>query len=90
MSVTTELDQDPGNPPEAALWLRIPDDCRMRGEFEIRTGELPDIHILLGTVDDDKHLLFERSALERFIDLAQRMLAIPLIPGSASPQAQLA
>lgn len=66
------------NRPEAALWLSIPDNCWMRSEFEISDHTRPDVHILLGSNGDDKHLLFEREALERFVALAQRMLAVPV------------
>ena len=70
------------NPPQIALWLSVPDNCRMRGDFEVGDNEAPDIHIMLGSIGDDTHLLFEREALERFIELAQRMLAIghPHVP----------
>lgn len=68
--------------PEAALWLTVPDNCWMRGEFEVGHHVLPDIHILLGSDRHDKHLLFEREALERFVTLAQRMLAVPVDPGT--------
>lgn len=54
------------NPPEVALWLSVPDNCRMRGDFEVGDHEAP-----------DTHLVFERDALEQFIELAQRMLAEP-------------
>lgn len=65
------------NPPEVALWLSIPDNCRMRADFEVGDNEAPDIHVILGSNGDDTHLLFEREALERFVTLAQRMLAVP-------------
>lgn len=77
------------NPPEAALWLSIPDSCRMRGEFEVGDHALPDVHFLLGNNGDDKHLLFEREALERFVTLAQRMLAVPVCPDSSVPRTLL-
>ena len=63
--------------PQIALWLSVPDKCRMRGDFEVGANQVPDIHVMLGSVGDDSHLLFEREALERFVELAQRMLAIP-------------
>lgn len=65
------------DPPQVALWLSVPDTCRMRGDFEIGQHESPDIHVILGSNSDDIHLLFEREALGRFVALAQRMLAIP-------------
>lgn len=74
------------NPPEAALWLNIPDDCWMRAEFEVGDHDLPDIHVLLGSDSDDKHLMFERTALERFVELAQRMLAVPVTPEAPTPR----
>lgn len=77
------------NPPEAALWLRIPDNCRMRGEFEVGDHALPDIHVLLGNNGDDKHLLFEREALERFVALAERLLAVTVNPDSRVPRTLL-
>ena len=75
--------------PEAALWLTIPDDCWMRGEFEVSDHTLPDIHILLGSNWDDKHLQFGREALERFVALAQRMLAIPVTSSGPAPLTHL-
>lgn len=79
----------PSSRPEAALWLSVPDNCRMRGEFEVGDRTLPDVHILLGSNGDDKHLLFEREALVRFVALAQRMLAIPVSPDSRIPRTLL-
>jgi hypothetical protein len=64
------------NPPEVALWLSVPDTCRMRADFEPGDHEAPDIHLGLGGNNDGSHLSFEREALERFAELAQRMLAI--------------
>ena len=65
------------NPPQVALWLSVPGNCRMRGDFEVGVNEAHDIHVILGSNGDDTHLLFEREALERFVELAQRMLAVP-------------
>lgn len=65
------------NPPQVAVWLSVPSDCWMRGDFEVGNAEIPDIHVILGSDGDDTHLLFEREALERFVVLAQRMLAVP-------------
>jgi hypothetical protein len=66
-----------GNPPEVALWLRVPDDCRLRGDFEVGNNGKFDVHVALGGNGDDTNLLFERATLVRFVALAQRMLAIP-------------
>ena len=65
------------NPPQVALWLSVPDACRMRADFEIGDHEAPDVHVILGNNGDDTHLLFQREALARFVELAQRMLAVP-------------
>jgi hypothetical protein len=74
------------NPPQISLWLSVPDDCRMRGDVEPGDHDAPDVHVTLGGVGgDDMHLLFERQALERFVALAQRMLAVP-DPRAATPE----
>lgn len=62
------------NPPQVSVWLDVPDDCRMQGEF---TGDR-DIQIQFGGLHDGAHLLFEREALERFVTLATDLLAVPL------------
>jgi hypothetical protein len=62
---------------QVALWLTVPADCRMVGEFEVG-DDAPDIKVILGSSHDDVNLLFAREALERFVELAQRMLEIPL------------
>lgn len=62
------------NAPEKSVWLDIPDSCRMRGEF---TGDL-DIHVMFGDPNDGVNVLFERPALERFVLLANELLAVPL------------
>lgn len=72
-----------------ALWLTVPDDCRMRGEFEARDQELPNIHIILGSNRDDQNLLFEREALMRFVELAERLLAIPVSSEGPIPRRAL-
>ncbi len=74
------------NPPQAALWLTIPDNCWMRSEFEVGNGDLPDIKVILGSDSDDTQLVFERKALERFVALAQQMLAVPVTPDSGTPR----
>jgi hypothetical protein len=73
------------NPPELSLWLSVPDDCSMRAGFDVGDHHRPVIHIKVGGVDDDVHLQFERQALERFVQLAQRTLAVPVTPGGPIP-----
>jgi hypothetical protein len=65
------------NPPTVALWLNIPEDCQMRGDFEPSSEIEPDIRVVLGDSADDTQLLFEREALERFVKLGQELLAVP-------------
>lgn len=77
------------SPPKSAVWLTVPERCRMCGEFEVSDRDLPNIHIILGSSRDDQNLLFERGALERFVALAQRMLAIPVFPGEPMPRVAL-
>lgn len=62
------------DPPQASVWLDVPEDCRMRGEF---TGDR-DIHVMFGNPDDGVNVLFERPALERFVEMANELLAVPL------------
>lgn len=62
------------NPPEKSVWLDIPEDCRMSGEF---TGDR-DIHLTFGNPSDGVDVLFERLALERFVQLANELLALPI------------
>jgi hypothetical protein len=63
------------NPPQVSVWLDVPDDCRMQGEF---TGDR-DIHIIFGQFGSgQQNVLFEREALERFVTLANELLAMPL------------
>jgi hypothetical protein len=62
-------------PPQAAIWLDIPNDCHVQGEF---TGGR-DIQITFGQFGQNQHtLLFEREALQRFVKLANDLLAVPL------------
>ncbi|MFC4856859.1 hypothetical protein [Actinophytocola glycyrrhizae] len=70
--------------PGAAVWLDIPEDCRMSGEF---TGD-HDLHIVFGDVKDGVEMLFERPALERFVKLATELLTlpIPVDPGEDLPR----
>ena len=77
------------NPPRAALWLNVPGNCRMRSEFEIGDCDLPDIKFILGSDGDDTQLVFERAALERFVQLSQWMLAVPVAPDSPIPPTSL-
>jgi hypothetical protein len=62
------------NPPQVSLWLDIPEDCWMQGEF---TGDR-DIHFTFGAFGGQQNVLFEREALERFAKLASELLAVPL------------
>jgi hypothetical protein len=60
--------------PHASIWLDVPEDCRMQAEF---TGDR-DIHLTFGEYGNQQNLLFERDALERFVSLANELLAVPL------------
>jgi hypothetical protein len=62
------------NPPQVSVFLDVPEGCRMQGEF---TGDL-DIQIRFGEPSDGAHLLFEREALKRFVELAKKLLAAPV------------
>jgi hypothetical protein len=62
------------NRPEAAVWLDIPGNCPISGEF---TGD-DDLHIVFGGLKDGVEVLFERPALERFVQLATELLALPI------------
>lgn len=62
------------NKPEAAVWLDIPADCRMTGEF---TGDF-DLHVVFGDIKDGVEVVFERPALARFVTLANELLAVPI------------
>lgn len=62
------------NPPQVSVWLDVPGDCRIQGEF---TGDR-DIHITFGEFGSQQYLLFEREALQRFAKLANDLLAVPL------------
>ena len=66
------------NKPEAAVWLDIPEDCRISGEF---TAD-HEVHIVFGDRKDGVEMLFERPALERFVQLATELLAQPTPAGS--------
>jgi len=72
-------------PPEVALWMSVHENCRMRAEFELGDCDAPNVHFIMGSDSDDKHLKFERVALERFTELAQRILAIPFEEYPQSP-----
>lgn len=60
--------------PAKAVWLDIPDACRMRGEFD------PDrrLEFMFGGLRDGVNVVFERQALERFVTLANTLLAVPV------------
>ncbi len=62
------------NSPQVSVFLDIPEGCRMQGAF---TGDL-DIQIRFGDPNDGAHVLFEREALERFVGLANTLLAVPV------------
>jgi hypothetical protein len=62
------------NPPQVSVWLSVPDDCWMQGEF---TGDR-DIHLTFGEFGQQQNLLFERAALERLVRLASELLAVAL------------
>jgi hypothetical protein len=77
-------------PPEVAVWVKIPDRCRLAGEFDPGGGDDLDIHFMLGSPTDDVNLLFEREALRRFINLAEQLLAIPEDQRAAWPRLESA
>lgn len=62
------------NKPEAAVWLDIPEDCRISGEF---TADY-DLHIVFGDLKDGVEMQFQRSALERFVQVATELLTQPI------------
>lgn len=64
------------NPPQASVWLDVPEGCYIQGEF---TGDR-DIQITFGEFGNatQQNVLFEREALERFVKLASELLAVPL------------
>lgn len=86
---TAHVDVSISNPPRTGLWVNIPDECRMYSEFEIGDSDLPDIKISFDGSTNDTEIVFERTALERFIGLAQRTLAIPATPSSPCPDTRL-
>lgn len=65
--------------PGAAVWLDIPEDCRVSGEF---TADY-DLHIVFGDLRDGVEMQIQRPALERFVQVATELLAQP-IPVDAS------
>ena len=72
------------NPPQVSFWLTVPNDCQMVSEFEVG-DDSPDIEFFFGSERDGSHVLFERQALARFVELAQRALAVPLSGEKAPP-----
>lgn len=62
------------NPPCASVWLDVPEDCRVCGEL---AGDR-DIHAMSGNPSDGVNLLFARAALERIVQLANELRAVPL------------
>lgn len=73
------------DPPQLSLWMAVPDRCPMRSDFEIGDDRRSDIQVVLGSPGECVSLVFERQALERFLALAQRMLAVPDPQDSAGP-----
>jgi hypothetical protein len=62
------------NPPRVIAWLEIPDDCRMKAMLDFDD----ELRFTLGSQSDDwQYIAFERPALERFVQLAQEVLALP-------------
>lgn len=60
-------------PPDKAVWLHIPEHCRMVGQF---TADR-DIQLLFGSLTDETTVVFERFALERLARLVHELLAVP-------------
>ncbi|OLF11589.1 hypothetical protein BLA60_11625 [Actinophytocola xinjiangensis] len=61
------------NPPRVTSWLEVPDDCRMEGMLDFHD----ELRFTFGApTGDGQYLAFERPALERFVVLAQRVLAL--------------
>ncbi len=58
----------------ASVWLDIPRECRIRAEF---TGGR-DIQFTIGEWCDGHTMVFERPALEEFVELAGQVLALSL------------
>jgi hypothetical protein len=71
-------------PPQLSLWMAVPDKCPMRSEFEIGDDHTSDIQVVLGSPGECVNLLFERRALERFLALAHRMLAVADTPAAST------
>lgn len=72
------------NPPRVLAWLEIPEDCHMSAELDYDG----DLRFTLGQVDQDtQHVVFERVALERFVQLANEALKIeqPKDPKADAP-----
>jgi hypothetical protein len=72
------------NKPEAAVWLEIPEDCRISGRFNSHDV----VHIVFGDLKDGVEMMIERLALERFVVLANELLAepVPVDSNGDSPQ----
>lgn len=60
--------------PETSVWLHIPGNCHMAGEF---TSDR-DIRMVFGNLADETSVVFERVALERFARMAHELLAVPV------------
>lgn len=75
------------SPAIVSVWLGIPSDCRFQGEFQIGDFGTPDIQVTLGDAADGTIMLFERTALERLVELAQHLLAVEHGSGSSPSRA---
>lgn len=61
------------NPPRVTSWLEILEDCRIEVVRDIDET----LHFTLGNSEQDwQHIVFERPALERFVHLAQEVMAL--------------
>ena len=70
------------SPARMSVWVEIPNGCRMRAEFADGDFGATDVHMRLGGEVDETVLRFERTALKRFVELAERMLGTEHAPGS--------
>jgi hypothetical protein len=72
--------------PSKSVWLEIPDACGIRGEV---TSDL-DFEFMFGGRNDGVELVFTRTALERFVTLANELLAAPIAddPRSELPRSE--
>jgi hypothetical protein len=73
------------NCPVASIWLDVPEDCRIACQF---TGD-GDVQFTLGEWHEGQVVLFERPALERFVQLATALLEKPTPIDSKAPSVVL-